>query len=292
MPDTFDAIIVIYNPISTNNAIAKAEAFRDNAKAKGITVEMYPTNHAGHAAEMATEIVAQYNHPLIVSVSGDGGYNELINGVMLAKKDTNKTPVVAIIGAGNANDHKRTTRDAPLTELILAHDVKPLDLLHIKTKAIDRFAHSYIGLGITPEVAVELNQHKLNRFLEALIVVRSFARFKPFTIVHDGEEHLYSSLLFANIPAMAKIVKLDTEQNELNDGKFEIISFDYHGKLHLLWELLRSVIFGNAKSPQAQTYTFTTTNVTPVQLDGEIETLHENTQVTVTAVKDAIYSLY
>ena len=59
------------------------------------------TNHTGHATELAREAAAT-GSPLIVSDSGDGGYNEVVNGAM---------------ASGNANHHARFMHDEPLVEL-------------------------------------------------------------------------------------------------------------------------------------------------------------------------------
>lgn len=290
----FDHIIAIYNPNSTNDAETKAKNFATRAKKSGYRVKLYPTTHRGHASEIAHEIVEQYHHPLLISVSGDGGYNELINGVMRAKRGTQKEPVVAIIAAGNANDHKRLTRgDTPLLRLIKSHRVRPLDLLRLRAGALDRYAHSYIGLGITPEVGIELNKHDLNRFTEVKLILKTFRRFRPFALKRDGSNRRYANLIFANISGMSKVIKLDPEANKLGDGKFEVIAEPWRGKLRLIAHLLKLVIFGSPESPQYKTYSFTTVDaITPVQLDGEIEELIKGADVTVTAQNDAILSLY
>lgn len=287
----YDHIAAIYNPNSTNDARAKAENFRDQAKKRGYTVTLTPTDHPGHAIELAENICRKYRSPLLVSVSGDGGYNELVNGVMQAtEKSSPSKPVIAIIAAGNANDHKRTTRgDTPLVEL-LDTDPKPLDLILLESGSLKRYAHSYIGLGITPKVGVELNRHELNFFREIMIVIHSFRTFKPFEIVVDGATKKYGSLVFANIHGMAKVLKL-TKESSVRDGKFDIIKLPYHGTGRLLFDLVMMAIRAR-HAPEASKFTFTTTAKTPIQLDGEIEQLEKSQEVTVISVKNAVLSLY
>ena len=43
-------------------------------------VALQPTQHAGHAPEL-TRVSAATGRPLIVAVSGDGVYNEVVNGI-------------------------------------------------------------------------------------------------------------------------------------------------------------------------------------------------------------------
>jgi hypothetical protein len=68
------------------------------------------------------------------------------------------------MAAGNAN-HRRTTGTKPLPEAITEGRVRRLDLLRLTTStgtgtAGDGpvYAHSYIGFGLTPIVAVDLEK--------------------------------------------------------------------------------------------------------------------------------------
>ena len=288
---TFDAIVLIYNPKSTNDAKSKAEDFKFSLKKIGYTAKLSPTDHRGHAQEIAHSIVAKYVRPLIISVSGDGGYNEVINGVMDAQhKHPTCKPVVAVIGAGNANDHKRLTRgETPLIKLIAKAKPKPLDLIKLSTKGVHRYAHSYIGLGITPEVGIELNKHELSFFKELGIVIRTFRNFKPFEVMIDGEKKKLGSLVFANVNGMAKVLKLSRHET-LNDGKFDIVRLPYHGTGRLLLDMSLMAIRAK-RAPTAQRYKFHSISRLPVQLDGEIEYIAAHSEVLVESVKDAVDSL-
>ncbi|MEU7811821.1 acylglycerol kinase family protein [Pseudonocardia sp. NPDC049154] len=152
----FNRIVVIFNPHSTGSAAELAEGLcADLSRRLPRTwVHLSPTEHAGHARDLARN-AARTPRSLIVSVSGDGGYNEVIDGVMQAG-DTGT--VCAVMAAGNANDHRRTTGEQPLGDAIVAGDVRRLDLLRLTVghgpDALVRYAHSYIGMGLTPIVAV------------------------------------------------------------------------------------------------------------------------------------------
>jgi diacylglycerol kinase (ATP) len=45
-----------------------------------VPVALQPTQHAGHAPQL-TRVSAATGRPLIVAVSGDGVYNEVVNGI-------------------------------------------------------------------------------------------------------------------------------------------------------------------------------------------------------------------
>jgi diacylglycerol kinase family enzyme len=118
----------------------------------------------------------------VVSVSGDGGYNEVVDGVMHAD---NPEAVCAVMAAGNANDHRRTTREQPLADAIVAGDVRHIDLLRLTTgtgaDARTQYAYSYIGMGLTPIVAIDLEKGGKGSLREIVSVV---ADLRPIPALH------------------------------------------------------------------------------------------------------------
>jgi diacylglycerol kinase family enzyme len=279
----FDRIVIIFNPNSTGDAPRLAEDLRADLaeRVPDVPVRMSPTEHAGHARDLARE-AAGNGRPLIVSVSGDGGYNEVVDGVMQAG---NPDAVCAVKAAGNANDHRRTTAERPLVEAIAAGDIRRIDLLRLTigdgTAARARFAHSYIGMGLTPVVAVDLEKGGKGSFKEIISVVRTFARFRPFTIrLEDGSRRSFDSLLFANIDEMAKYATL-SEASRPDDGRFEVITLPHTAKWRILGVAIRAATRGLGPQPTAERYAFTTLKPIPLQLDGELVTLDADTPVQV-----------
>lgn len=293
---SFDHIAIIYNPNSTGDAPKMAKNLASQIKKAGMKPTLTPTKRAGHAVDLAKNTALKYKRPLIISVSGDGGYNEVVNGAMKAKAAKKSvSAVVAVAGAGNANDHRRVMRSSPLINLIKRADPKPLDLIHIKATAkgfkLERYAHSYIGFGLTPEVGQKLNLHGKTTVDEVRLVIKTVTKLTPFTVVRDGKTRRSYSLVFANISEMAKLIKLD-KRNTVHDNKFEVVEIRHNGKFWLLWELFVT-LFKPKVSPQSfTTYTFKTTAAQPVQLDGEIEQLPSHCSITITSSADAIESLY
>lgn len=297
-PD-IDHIAIIFNPISTGDAPKLAEKLADsisNDKAIKLNATLTPTQHAGHAEELAKKISLKYARPLIISVSGDGGYNEVVNGAMNAKlRSKDAAPVVAVVGAGNANDHRRVMRDDPLMKLIKVNQPKAMDLLRITSSSgkerFDRFAHSYIGFGISPQVALRLNRHELNKFRELQIAVKTFFTFEPFVYQMDSKKHVCDSLVFANINEMAKVLKFKDEAN-VRDGKFEVIEFAHKNRLQLLWRFIFTATSGLDNPPSYSSYSFELPNASDMQLDGEVDKLPARSKVTVKSVARAIDALY
>jgi diacylglycerol kinase (ATP) len=76
---------------------------------------------------------------------------EVVDGGHAGRDDK---AVCAVKAAGNANDHRRTTARRPLIDAITAGEVRRIDLLRLAigdgVRAQTHYAHSYIGLGLTP----------------------------------------------------------------------------------------------------------------------------------------------
>jgi diacylglycerol kinase family enzyme len=288
----FDTICLIFNPHSTGDAPELASKLRDQLAQDlpySPEIRMLPTEHAGHAVDLAKE-AAGIPNALIVSVSGDGGYNEVVNGVMAAGSTD---AVCAVLPAGNANDHHRTTARQPLAEAIAEGEVRDMDLLHLSTGggpgAEAVYAHSYIGFGLTPVVAIDMEKGNKGALKEMVSVVRTFAQFRPFRIQHtDGTRAKIDSLLFANIPQMAKYAVLSEAQQRPADGKFEVILFPHTAKWRVLLMAARAATTGLGDQPSVARYEFTALKPMPYQLDGEVRSVAANTTVRVESAPSAL----
>lgn len=279
-----DRIVVIFNPNSSGESEALAQELVGNLarEAPGLWVDLVPTEHAGHARDVARD-AARTGTVLVVSASGDGGYNEVVDGVVQA---ANPDALSVVLAAGNANDHARVTQDRPLLDLILTGTRRRLDLLRVSIQppsgeqAEVRHAHSYIGLGLTPAVAVDLEKGGKGSLREVVTVVRSFARFTPHDIEVDGVRLRVASLLFANIDEMAKVATVSDDAAP-DDGRFEIVLLPYRSKAHVLATALRAATWGLGPQPSARRYAFRALHAMPMQIDGEIVELAVGTEVTI-----------
>ena len=164
---TYTTIAIIYNPNSTGSSKQLAKEFADKVQSQlpKQKIELIATTHAGHAEELAYSLSKKTKHPLIISSSGDGGYNEVINGALKAQKEGNH-PTTGLLPAGNANDHFNNLHNDDLVDLIVDGISKNIDVLKLTYTAegqeTERYAHSYIGLGLTSVVGNQLNKKKLN----------------------------------------------------------------------------------------------------------------------------------
>ncbi|WP_091467677.1 diacylglycerol/lipid kinase family protein [Paenarthrobacter nitroguajacolicus] len=288
----FDRVVLIFNPdragMGTRIASLEQELL---AALPDLTIETLPTAFAGHARDLARS-AATTGSPLLISISGDGGYNEVVNGVMDA---SSTRAVCTVLPAGNANDHFRSMPLRQLTEAIREGSVRRMDLLRI-TLTGERgqrvqYAHSYIGFGLTPLMAIGIEKGGKGKILELLSVTRTLSSLKPFELERaDGATAQFDSLVLANISRMAKYGTV-SEKNNPNDGQFEVVTLPHSGRWRIALMTLRAVTLGLGRQPSVSSYAFTTRNPIPCQIDGEVVHVPANTHVLVESAKHALTTI-
>lgn len=289
---TYTTVAIIYNPKSTGPSKTMAKEFAEklHERLPKQKIELIATKHAGHAEELAYEIAKKSKNPLIISSSGDGGYNEVVNGAMKAQNE-GATVTTSLIPAGNANDHFRNLNKHDLVEQVAGNKTKKIDLLKLTSttdsKKIERYAHSYIGFGLTPKVGNELNKTELNFFTEVWVVAKTMLLARPVRLKLGEKARYYESVIFSNVDEMSKYVKI-SQPSRINDGKFEVTIFRRSQKLKLILLLLKASVLGLKEDKRAAKYSLETIGKTLVQLDGEVATLDAGVKVVVGAEKQAL----
>lgn len=286
----FDRITLIYNPRSKGPAAAKSAQLAAALRVRlpGVPVAVLASASPGHGRALSRDAAAG-GCPLVVSVSGDGGYNDVVNGVLEAG---NPRAVSAVHAAGNANDHRRCTRRRPMLEAIVAAEVRRIDLLKLTVahggSGWSRYAHSYIGFGLTPSMALGLQRGNRGRVGEFLAALRTYGRLKPFTVRHArGAQSRLDSLIFANIPQMAKYFTL-SDSAFPDDGRFEVIALPHAARRRILWFALHATAPGLGRQPSVSRYRFFTTDALSCQIDGEVLDLPGDADVLIECVPGAL----
>jgi diacylglycerol kinase (ATP) len=183
------SVAVIINPISGTGgrpevARRRAELAAAFASARGLEIEIFVTERAGHARELATAALNR-GATQVIAWGGDGTVNEVASA--LAFRDA----ALAVIPSGSGNGLARELR-------------VPMDAAAAFAVAIDghsrtidcgeldgRLFFNIAGLGLDARVAHEFAAHGLVRrgFLRYLeITARELIRFEPddHTIIADG----------------------------------------------------------------------------------------------------------
>jgi len=288
----YTKIFVIYNPNSTGPSRDLARQFKKDIanKLPNQSIELIATDHAGHGEELAYDIASTQKNPLIISASGDGGYNEVVNGALRAQK-AGAHPTTGLLPAGNANDHYHNLHSKDIVDAIIDGDDKQIDVLKLASKTkgqtVSRYAHSYIGLGVTPQVAKELNKTKLNVFNQIGIVAKALFGTHTVKLIVDGKSRHYDSLIFSNIDKMSKVLKI-SQPSLVSDGRFEVTIFRRRNKISLILSLLRASTVGVTEDARVKQFSFTPVRDTLVQLDGEIISLDDGALSTVRIEKQLL----
>lgn len=282
----YSLIAIIYNPNSTGSSESMAKNFAESIKKKmpKQKVKVIATEHAGHGETLAYDLAKKYTKPLVISASGDGGYHELVNGLMKAKNE-GFNAIAGLLPAGNANDHYHNIHTEDLLEAIAHNNERTIDLLKLSSTShgepLVRYGHSYIGIGLTPKVGKELNKTKLNVINEIFIVLKVVFNLRPVRILVNGKPRRFDSLVFSNVNKMSKVFLLSKE-SDVDDGKFEVTSFKRSRKIKLIMNLLRASTGGLQGERHVTKYTFRTIKSILIQIDGEVERLSPYSDVHVT----------
>lgn len=274
-------IIILYNPNSTGDSKQNAINLRRQLQADSLPVEILATQYAGHAEEIAAEFAAKATPIIIISSSGDGGYHEVINGALSSKKSK---VITGLLPSGNANDHHSAVSSGSLAKNILTNAITEIDTIAVSAtinkKTWKRYAHSYVGIGISATAARDLTVKRPNIVTEKLLVAKSFVLLKPVVILVDGKERQYSSMIFSNIDTMSKMIKL-SENSSVTDGKIELNTIGHVSKVRLAQYIAESTTKGLRERASIENYSFTTTTPLVMQLDGEVVTIDKDSKVIV-----------
>lgn len=241
------------------------------------------TRGKGQAIILAQE--ACQNYQVIVAVGGDGTINEVVNGLILAGKES----ILGVIPMGRANDFAYGVGIFNLKDAREA-------LLGGKTKGIDvgevngRYFVNIFGVGFDARVMEEVRRHRRIFPLELgylgySLAILKYALFPPsLSIFMEGEgkggnitwkqEGRFVMVAAANGPRCGKIIHI-APKAELDDGLLNICTVNELTPLRC-FTALRNFIAGTPESLgevkvfKSQKFIIRTPQETVAQVDGEI----------------------
>jgi len=274
-------VVIIYNPNSTGDGKKNAEALANSLRAEKIEVRVRQTTHPGHATEIADSYARRSEEMILISSSGDGGYHELINGVLPHK---NTKLIVGLLPSGNANDHYSNVHSGDMAQAIINRKFRSIDTLKvegsIKGTSLVRYAHSYAGIGVTAVAAKRLIEDRPNPWSEKWTVLHSLISFRYVKVREKQKYRRYSSLVLSNISTMSKVITL-SKNASVYDGKFEMTAIRFGSKLRLIGYLLTAALVGLRHDASLSRYECRTIKPLTIQLDGEVYTLDGNSKLTI-----------
>ena len=125
------------------------------------------TTHRGHAVEIGkTTDLSSYD--AIISISGDGLFHELINGLLQREDGKDKIPV-GLIPAGSGNGLVNSfVSESPLVDArsyamfqMLKFDSTPLDLIYFQSEEIIRYCMLSVMVGLVADIDHESDKLRM-----------------------------------------------------------------------------------------------------------------------------------
>ncbi|MBN1949062.1 MAG: diacylglycerol kinase family lipid kinase [Candidatus Cloacimonetes bacterium] len=242
--------------------------------------EIEITKYPKHAIELTREYIRK-GYRKLVAVGGDGTVNEVVNGIMLSRRE--EDVILGIIPEGGGNDFARNFRISGNIEKdleILKKEVTiPVDVGKIE----EQYFINALGLGFDAEVAQHADKIRylngLPRYL--LAVMKALVKLKPhkMEITLNGEQFDISVLLISIGNGLSTGGGfLLTPHAKVDDGRFDICLIKKIKLLRLL-QLLPTAISGkHLEQPeveirQTDRIEVKTSQVLPIYYDGELPEL-------------------
>lgn len=282
-------LVVIYNPASTGKSQLTAERFAARIQRRlGLPVELMATEHRGHGEVLARRAAQRDPHTMIISASGDGGYHEVVNGILESR---NPDAITGLLPAGNANDHYGFMHHGDVIQRIKSGRAEHIDILTIQSSAgWTRFAHSYAGVGLTSQINDLLKQYEYNPLREFHLAFHKALNITPIRLTVAGKTKRLDNLLFLNAGRMSKMIRTSGRAS-ISDGKFEIIEIKAGAVIDLARYFFHAITFGVSDAKQARTYEFTCEHDMGLQMDGERKQLYAGETITISITPRALHCI-
>ena len=213
--------LVIVNPISRGGKAQEEGIWLLNRlKRQGVDYEALFTERGGHAEEIVVKWAEDFD--VVVSVSGDGTTNEIINGIMKVPSADLK---LAMFPAGTADDfarnmgYDRKDKEQAL-RAILGRDYRSIDLIRYD----DRYAAVSFGLGVDSEIAAgayKWKRFRIPAYFYSGLRICFFEERKRYHVRFDYEGQTFDDWvlisILCNAPLFGRYIKIHPEA-KMNDG--------------------------------------------------------------------------
>ena len=242
-----------------------------------VTVKI--TTHKGHATSICKQSAHKYN--LVVCCGGDGTVNEVVAGSLLSKK----IPTIGYIPTGSTNDFASSlglsNKPKEAIKNIIELPIKPLDVGLFNEKRYFNYIASF-GLFTSSSYSVpQSNKNTLGYLAYVLEALKDIANVKPYHISIDADGILFEDdYIFgavANSTSVGGIMRLKSDDVNMQDGLFEIILIKYPHSISDFHKLITSMSASDFYNSDMFTFlhtkkiVFTTKDNIPWSLDGEYQ---------------------
>jgi YegS/Rv2252/BmrU family lipid kinase len=167
--------LIILNPTAgKGSAGRKKNEISEYCKAIGLDFDLVETERPGHAIELTGRAVAD-GYEVIVAAGGDGTSNEVINGMMLAKRAGVGSAVMGVLPIGRGNDFAYSmyisTDWKKAADLLKNPPRKPLDIGFVVSEFFPegRYFGNGVGIGFDAVVGFVATRSKLSGIMSYLV---------------------------------------------------------------------------------------------------------------------------
>lgn len=217
--------LVIVNPVSRGGKAQEEGIWLLNRlKKAGVDYEFLFTERAGHAEEMVVKWAEDFD--VVVSVSGDGTTNEIINGIM---KVPSADLRLAMFPAGTADDfacnmgYDRKDKEQAL-EAILGNTCRTIDLIRYD----DHYAAVTWGLGVDSEIAdgaYKWKRFRIPAYFYSGLKKCFFEERKKYDVRFDYEGQIFEGKvlisILCNAPVFGRYIRINPNAR-MNDGLLDL----------------------------------------------------------------------
>lgn len=220
------SMLFIVNPIAgrihpKNNLRRVIELF----KRHGYNITMKKTASKGHATELVLE--HGNNHDIIVCNGGDGTLNEVISGVMQLGRNI----TIGYIPTGTTNDFASSLNLSDKTEVaamtVLSGQPRKLDIGLFGDKRYFSYIASFGAFTGSSYSTPQSYKNIIGHLAYVLDGMKDIPNIRPHhvRVEADGKtfegDYIFGAV--SNSISIGGLLKLDSNQVDLNDGLFEII---------------------------------------------------------------------
>ncbi|MCB0207922.1 MAG: diacylglycerol kinase family lipid kinase [Anaerolineae bacterium] len=275
MPTSVKVILNTYGGLLKHQE--KINIVEQALQTAGLDYQLVPTEHVGHALELARQAALE-SWPIIVAAGGDGTINEVLNGLMQADPNTQRS-TLGIIPLGTCND----LADA----LALPRDVTAAcrRLVEGQTRIIDigqvngRYFGNNSAVGLEPMVTIA--QNTMRRFGSArymLAAVKTILSSQSWSMRLVWDHGIYEgSVTLVSVGNNTRTggAFYMTPKACLDDGLLDFVYAFGMGRLQMMRLLPQTFSGKHINHPlvayqQTTKLSITATPTTPIQADGEI----------------------
>ena len=244
--------------------------------AGGYLVTVYVTEKRGDAAVFAREHGGSAD--LVAACGGDGTLNEVISGLL---SGGHSTPV-AYIPAGSTNDFAATVGLSPdllsACKTVCTGSPRTLDMGRFGD---DRYFCYTASFGAFTSVSWSTPQNMKNLLGHTAYVLQGISSLADIRPIHmritaDGAvyENDYIFGAVCNSTSLGGILKLDDNQVDMNDGRFETLLIPFPPNLGAMGQVVGALTARNYEDPslvfiRASSFTFEGAPELEWTLDGE-----------------------